>query len=49
MHVSGLCWKCAGEDRRADVKGGVVCLDRPSVCMHQGCVGSVLERIGGQM
>ena len=36
MHVQG-------GGRRADVKGGVVCLDRPSVCMYQGCAGSVLE------
>ena len=33
-------------EERADVKGGVMCLNRtnrPSVCTYQGCVGSELE------
>ena len=37
---------CTRRGRRADVKGGVMCLNRTnrlSVCMYQGCVGSELE------
>ena len=46
---SSRCHACTyvqGGGRRANVKGGVMCLNRtnrPSVCMYQGCVGSELE------